>query len=354
MNSRKLIVGTGSDLPEWTLDNDDIEGMSEDFDRDRAGMSLHEWVMMRTGVRERHRVRPGEGTSDMGTRAARRALDDAGLEPEDIDLLVLSTVTSDNRLPMSASRIQSNLGCTCKFWQLEHACSGFVDALTAAGALMDYMSHDTALVICSEAVSFILNPKRFMLQTVFGDGAGAVVLQRVEDTTYGLMSWYLASDGRIGEWTHVPAGATKMPLTADNLHDGLQYMRLDYKRVFPFAVEKMVSSSEIAAQRAGITLDDVDWFIPHQTGRNIILEAALRMEQPEEKFFINVDHTGNTSSASIPIALDEANRAELLRDGDIVMMPAIGAGMAWGAVCLKWYDYPRAGGNGIEAEPRKA
>jgi 3-oxoacyl-[acyl-carrier-protein] synthase III len=344
----KVIIGTGSDLPEWTLTNDDIESMSVDFDRARGGISLHEWVMQRAGVRERHRVRPGEGTSDMGTRAALHALEDAGLGSKDIDLIVMSTVTSDNRLPMSASRIQANLGCRSKFFQLEHACSGFIDALIVASALMDFMPCETVLVISSEASSFILDPERFMLQTVFGDGAGAVVLRQMEGNSHGLLALYSEADGSLGEWTLVPAGATKMPITAEVIDKRLQYLQLDYRQIYPFAVDKMAASCEIAAQRAGISLDEVDWFIPHQTGRNILTDVARKLEQPLEKFFINVDHTGNTSGASIPIALDEANRAGLLRDGQLIIMPTMGAGMTWGASCCRWYDYKHSGSIGAD------
>ena len=334
-----VIIGTGSDLPEWTLNNDDLERLSSDYQRQVSGVSLHDWVMQRTGVRERHRVRPGEGTSDMGTRAAVRALESAGLRADEIDLIVMSTVTSDNRLPMSASRVQSNLGSRCKFFQLEHACSGFIDSLIVASALMGFMPCETVLVISSEASSFILDPARFMLQTVFGDGAGAVVLQHIPGSPYGLQSLYSEADGSIGEWTHVPAGATKMPITPVVFEKRLQYLQLDYRRIYPFAVDKMVASCEIAAQRAGVSLDEVDWYIPHQTGSNILTDVARKLEQPLEKFFINVDHTGNTSGASIPIALDEANRAGLLKEGDVVMMPTMGAGMTWGAACLRWYNH---------------
>jgi 3-oxoacyl-[acyl-carrier-protein] synthase-3 len=339
----KVIVGTGSDLPEWTLTNDDIERMSSDYDRARSGTSLHEWSMQRAGVAVRHRVRPGEGTSDMGLRAARRALEDAGLRPQDIDLIIVATMTSDHFMPMTGSLIQSGLGCRCKFFQLEHACSGFIDAQIVGAALMDFMPCETVLVVNAEAGSMFLDPTRFMMQTVFGDGAAATVMQKMDGRPYGLLGWYSESDGSIGEWTKVPAGRTKMPITVEVLEKGLQYMQLQYHKVYPFAVEKMANSCQVVADKAGITLDDVDWFIPHQTGRNILMDIAHRLEQPEEKFFINVDHTGNTSGASIPIALDEANRAGLLHDGDLLMMPAMGGGMSWGAVCFRWYDYRNNG-----------
>jgi len=342
----KVIIGTGSDLPERVITNEDLEGMVEDYDRTRAGgLSLNEWVMQRTGVRERHRLGPGEGTSDMATRAAQRALESAGLTANDLDLIVVSTVTSDHRLPQTAGLLQKNLGCQCKFFQLEHACAGFVDAMIVTSALMDAYGYRTALVASSEAGSALMDPKRFMNQSVFGDGAGAVILQERDAPGYGLQATYTASDGSIAEWTWVPAGGTKIPITPEVTAKGLQYMIVDFKHVYPFAVKKMVESTREVLRRAGVSLDDIDVFIPHQTGRNIILDAAHLMEIPEEKVFMNLEHTGNTSGATIPIAVDEANRAGILKDGAKVVMPTIGAGMAWGALYMVWYD-PKSHTNG--------
>ncbi len=335
----KVIIGTGSDLPEWAITNDDLERMVEDYDRERAGgISLNEWIMKRTGVRVRHRVRPGEGTSDMAIRASERALEDAGLRAHDLDLIVMSTVTSDYRLPQSVALLQKHLGCRCKFFQLEHACAGFIDAMIVAGALMDVYGYKTALVVSSEAGSVFLDPKRFMNQSVFGDGAGAVIVQERDAPGYGVQASYTASDGSISEWTRVPAGGTKIPITPEAVEKGLQYIVVDFKNVYPFAVAKLVESTREVVKRAGVRLEEIDVFIPHQTGRNIIMDAAQQLELPEEKVFINLDHTGNTSGATIPIAIDEANRTGWLKDGARVVLSAIGAGMAWGALYLVWYD----------------
>ena len=160
-----------------------------------------------------------------------------------------------------------------------------------------------------------------------------------------MQATYTASDGSIAEWTWVPAGGTKIPITPEVTAKGLQYMIVDFKHVYPFAVKKMVESTREVLRRAGVSLDDIDVFIPHQTGRNIILDAAHLMEIPEEKVFMNLEHTGNTSGATIPIAVDEANRAGLLKDGAKVVMPTIGAGMAWGALYMVWYD-PKSHTNG--------
>ncbi|MFP3854506.1 MAG: 3-oxoacyl-ACP synthase III family protein [Anaerolineales bacterium] len=340
----KVIAGTGSDLPEIEVTNHDIERRSMDYDRERAGVSLDEWVMERVGVKVRHHLKPGEGTADMAARASRRALESAGLQPSDLDLIIMTTVSSDHRLPMSAAKLQAELGCSCKFFQLEHACSGFIDGLMVGEALMDSMKLDNILLVSSEAGSFILDPERFMLQTVFGDGAGAVILQQKKQADgYGLMALYSEADGSIGEWTSVPAGGTVMPITQEVLEKRLQYLRLDYKKIYPFAVKMMTHSSHVVTEMAGISLDEVDWVIPHQTGENLVLDVAQRLEIPPEKMFINVDHTGNTSGASIPIALDEANRAGLLQDGQILLMPTMGAGMTWGAGLIRWYGNGASG-----------
>ena len=333
------IVGTGSYLPEAIVTNDDIEVAAQDYDRDRAGMSLHEWVMDRTGVEYRHRVAPGEGTSDMGAIASQRALADAGIGVSDVDLIVMSTFTSDYRSPNSAGLLQNLLGSQAKFFQIEHACSGFIDAMLMAAALMPRMVASTALVVSSDAVSIYCDPELFMMQTIFGDGAGAVVLRHLDNPAYGIRAFHTGSDGSIGHWAEVPGNGTKFQPSRALLDSRDHYMRLDYKKVYPFAVEKMAQSAEKVIDRAGWSKDDVDWFVPHQTGRNIIEDTARAMGQPMDKFTLCIDHTGNNSGATIPIALDEANQAGLFTDGSKLVLTAIGAGMAWGAVALNWNDY---------------
>lgn len=333
----KVITGTGSYLPEIVITNDDLERTCVDFDRAKAGTSLDEWLMKRNGVHIRHRVRPGEGTSDMATEAARRALEDAGLDASELDLIVLSTVTSDHRLQTTASLVQKNLGVRCKFYQLEHACSGFVDAVIVANALMQAYNYRKALVVSTDAASAITDPRRFLTQSVFSDGAGAVVLQELDEPRYGILSTYAESDGSIGHWATVPAGGTKIPVTCEDEAQDSRYLQVDFKSIYPFAVDKMSLSTCETLQRAGKTLDDIDVFIPHQTGRNIIMDVVKKLGIPESKLFMCLDHTGNPSGASIPVALDEARRAGLLYDGARVMMPAVGAGMAWGGLYVVWY-----------------
>lgn len=345
-NMSKVIIGTGHYLPEWRLTNDDLEALGMGYNRARSGKSLDQWAMERVGVSVRHRIRPGEGSSDLGTRSAQQALDDAGVTVNDLGVMVVSTFTSDHRAPSSAGIVQANLGARCKFFQLDAACPGFVDGVIMASALMDYMQVEYALVVSTDAVSQYLDPDDFMMNVLFGDGSGAAVLKNMPGSPYGLKAFYSAGDGAQGKALWVPGGGTKEPVSAEMLANRRQYAIWQHKAVYPFAVTHMTEATQIAADRAGWDLDDVTWIVPHQAGRNIILDSAKLLELPPEKYIINMDHTGNTSGASIPIALDEANRAGKLKDGDKLIMPAMGAGLAWGSLAAVWYDHKAARANG--------
>gem|GEM_PF-111109 len=330
-----IIIGTGHDLPASILDNHDLAAACDDFDEARAGVSLDDWVWSRIGVRSRHRVGPGEGTASMATRAARRALAMADLEPADVDLIVLSTFTSDHRLPQTISAVQADLGSTAKCIQLEAACAGFIDSMIVADALLGSGAYRTALVIHSEAMSAVTDPDRFLLNAIFGDGAGAVVVRDDPDSIVGIRAHVTGTDGTKATWLQA-GGGTLSPITVDRIADRSHYMELDYKAVFDFAVAKMVESCRASVAAAGDDLDLVDWVIAHQTGVNIIAAVADELGLPASKFLLTLDHTGNTSGATIPIALDEFNRLGLLEQGDRILLPAVGAGMAWGALYLTW------------------
>ena len=340
--SNKVIVGTGSYLPERVVTNDDIEAVVTDFDRARAGCTLDQWCRKQMGAVQRRRVAPGEGTSDMGTRAALAALADARMKATDIDLIVMSTITSDHRVPPSAALVQRNLGTSARFLQIDAACSGFVDGLMTADGLLDKLGGETALVIGADAMSAHMDPQRFRAQTIFGDGAGAVVLRRTADPGYGLMAYSSGSSGGDGFMVSVVAGGTKRPITAEVLEKREQYMELALKVIPPYGVDRMVWSAEEVLRKAGVPVQQIDWVIPHQASFNIVVTTAERLGLPLEKFIINFGTVGNTSAGSIPIALDEANRAGCLRDGHRIVTPAVGAGMAWGAAYVVWQDYRRA------------
>jgi 3-oxoacyl-[acyl-carrier-protein] synthase-3 len=267
----------------------------------------------------------------MAVRASRRALDMADLDATEVDLIVLSTFTSDHRLPQSVSIVQAELGSRAKCLQLEGACAGFIDGMVVAGALMDAVGYETALVIHSETMSAVINPREFLLNAIFGDGAGAVVVRRDPTDRTGVRSHITGTDGSKAFWLEAGVG-TLSPAAADGAH----FMRFDYKRIFDFAVERMAESCIEAVTAAGESLADVDYVVAHQTGVNIIGAVAERLGIDPAKFLLTLDHTGNTSGATIPIALDEFNRSGVLQEGQRLLLPAVGAGMAWGAVYLTW------------------
>lgn len=333
-----LIAGTGSYLPARIVTNAEIEATATDFDRARAGSSLDDWARRHHGGVTRHHVAPGEATSDMAIEAARRALLAAGLAAIEPDLIVMATISNDYRLPQAAGMVQAGLGSRAKFVQLDSACSGFVDAVLVAHALMMTQSLDIALVVCADALTSFNDPTKFLPMTVFGDGAGAVVLRRDDRLEEcGIRSFSTGSDGELGEYVWIPGGGSKLPLSQEVLDGGLQYWRFDFPRISRWAVERMVHCTREAVAAAGIALDEVQWVVPHQASTRIVLDVARRLGLPEERFVLTYPHTGNTSAASIPIALDEAVRRRAFAHGDWLVMPAVGAGMAWGAFTYRWH-----------------
>jgi 3-oxoacyl-[acyl-carrier-protein] synthase-3 len=337
-----VIVGTGSYLPEQVVTNDDIEREALDFDRERAGCSLDEWCRRQMGAVRRRRVAPGEGTSDMATRAADRALEDARMRAQDVDLIVLATITSDHRVPPTAALVQRDLATSARFLQLDSACTGFVDALMVADALLERLGAEAALVIGTDAMSHYMDPQKFRAQVIFGDGAGAVVLRRGSQGDYGVKAYSTGASGADGYMVAVTAGGTKKPITESVIARREQYMELALKVIPPFGVAKMVQATNEVLASAGITAADVDWVVPHQASCNIVTDTAKALELPMHKFILNFSEVGNTSAASVPIALDQANRMGCFRDGERLIMPAVGAGMAWGAAYVVWHDYRRA------------
>jgi len=331
------IRGTGSYLPARVLTNGELEHLTVDFDRQRSGCSLDEWVSRQIGVRSRHRAAPGEGSAQMALQAARAALDDSGLTGSELDLIVLSTFTSDHRLPQSVSILQRELGSDAKCVQLEAACAGFVDGLAVAIGLMGAMGYRNVLVVHSELVSSTLDPRRFLMQAIFGDGSGAVVLQPTDDGTEGITAIETFTDGSICDWVRAGGGSLSLR-TPEGVEDGSYYLDIDTGAIFPFAVEKMAASLRSIVEKTGRSLDEVDWVIAHQTGVNITRGVADAVGLNRDRFLTTLEYSGNTSGATIPIALDHFNRRGVLAQGEFVVLPTVGAGMAWGAVSCTWVE----------------
>jgi 3-oxoacyl-[acyl-carrier-protein] synthase III len=334
-----VIVGTGSYLPERVVSNDDIETWSG-YDRAAKGVSLDVWARQRHGGRSRRWVAKGQATSDLATEAARRALADARVDAEDVDLILLSTFTGDHRLPTTAGQVQANLKSKAKFLQLDTACTGFIDAALVGTGLLNTAAYHTCLVIAADILSMLHDPRDFLPQTVFGDGAGAVVLRTTPDDGYGFRSFSTGSDGDRGDYVFVPGGGSRAPLQVESLQRGEQYWRFRFSDIHPWALDRMVRSTHDALQRAGITLDQVAWIVPHQASERILREFAERMGVPESRMVITYPDHGNLSGASIPVALDVARRRGLFHDGDWLVFAAVGAGMAWGTAAYRWRALP--------------
>jgi 3-oxoacyl-[acyl-carrier-protein] synthase-3 len=323
---RALIAGTGSYAPERVLTNADLERMVETSD---------EWIVERTGIRERRLASPGEACSDLGTKAAERALEAAGVAASDLDMILVATCTGDAPLPSTACLIQYRLGATkAAACDIGAACCGFVYALAVGDAYVRTgLRH--VLVIGSEVMSSITNWKDRNTCILFGDGAGAVVLSATKEDR-GILSSHLHSDGSLWNLICVPGGGSRMPPTDKMLADELQYIKMKGNETFKVAVKTLEESAHEALQVNGMTVADIDVYVPHQANARILKAVAARLGLPMEKVVMNVDRYGNTSAASIPIALDEAVRAGRIKKGNLVMMAAFGSGLTWATSVVRW------------------
>lgn len=326
-----VVIGTGSYLPERVVTNQEIQDSGVDFDPVRSGgLSLEQWGHKYLGGSVRHHAASGENIADMAAEASHRALLDAQLSGEAIELIVMATVST--HLPQASANVQARLGLGGKFIQLDSGCSGFVDALMVADSLMDRHRYETALVIGGDTSSYYLHPRHFMDRSVFGDGAGAVVLRRMLGSDYGLRSFSAGSDGDLADY--VTSGGRSNSVPAAEAH----YWRVQFGKINPWALDRYERGIRQSVERAGLTLDDVDWVVPHQASARIVHQVADRLGMPREKFVITFERTGNTVSGSVAIALDEAKRQRRFADGDWLVMPAVGAGMAWNAATCQWHN----------------
>ncbi|MBE3590278.1 MAG: ketoacyl-ACP synthase III [Firmicutes bacterium] len=323
------VRGLGRGLPERVVTNRDLEAVLDTSD---------EWIRTRTGIAERRVAAPEQATSDLAVIAAKEALAAAGWTPQDLDLLVVATATPDMIFPSTACVVQAALGAyQAGACDISAACSGFVYALSSVAAQIRAGAARRALVIGAETLSKIVNWQDRSTAVLLGDGAGAVALERVEDGAgEGLLSVYLGADGRGGDLLKQPAGGSRLPASAETVAQGLHYLQMNGREVFKFAVQIMGDAAEEALRRAGLTFADVDLYVPHQANVRIIEASAKRFGLPMEKVWVNIDRYGNTSSASIPIALYEAHQAGRLHPGDVVLLVAFGGGLTWGAAVLRW------------------
>ena len=326
-NIRAGVLGTGSYLPERVLNNRELA--------ERFGCS-EEWILTRTGIRERRFAEPGTGSSDLGLIAAQRALDAANIAARDIELIICATYTPDMAFPSNACIIQEGLGAKpAAAFDLQAACSGFVYALVTAAQYVIAGNLRYGLVVAAEINSTIVDPMDQKVTPLFGDGAGAVVVGRVTDGS-GLLGFHLGADGGGGGLFFMPAGGSRRPSTFETVEAREHYIKMDGPSLFRFGVDAMVQSSRNALDRADISVDAVDLFIPHQANLRIIDAGLERLGIPRERTLVTLDRFANTAAASIPIALDEAVRSQRLTPGMNVLLTGFGAGLTWGSTALRW------------------
>jgi 3-oxoacyl-[acyl-carrier-protein] synthase-3 len=321
------ITGWGMAVPERVLTNADLERMVNTSD---------EWVRTRTGIRERRVVGPGESTSTLSTEAARRALAVAGLEPSEIDLIILATCTPDRPFPATACTVQANLGIErAAAFDIAAACSGFVYGLGVATSMIRSGAARQVLFIAADVFTHYINWNDRNTCVLFGDGAGAVVLQPT-DKPYGQLSSVLGASGKDEDLMAVDVGGTRMPATPELLEQGRQYVYMNGREIFKLAVRGMGESSLEAIGAAGLTPGEIDLVVPHQANIRIIEATAKRLDVPMERVFVNIDRYGNTSAGTIPIALVEAAEQGRLKDGDNVLLTAFGGGLTWASSVIRW------------------
>jgi 3-oxoacyl-[acyl-carrier-protein] synthase-3 len=322
--TRSVVRGVGSYLPRRKLTNQDLEKLVE---------TSHEWIVQRTGIEERHIAEEDETTSVLGIKAAEAALADAGLTADDIDLVICATSTPDYTFPSTATMIQTGLGMTHgAAFDLQAVCTGFVYAVATADKFLQSGSHKRALVVGAETFSRILDWNDRTTCVLFGDGAGAIVLEAQEgegtSADRGVLTSHLRSDGRYRDKLYVDGGPGSTKTTG--------VLKMEGREVFKFAVGMVADVVQDAFKATGTSADELKWFVPHQANKRIITASADKLGIAPEKVVITVNKHGNTSAASIPLALDTARKDGRIRDGDLVMIEAIGGGFTWGSALIRW------------------
>ena len=326
-NVRAGILGTGHSYPEGILTNADLEKTVETSD---------EWITSRTGIKQRRKAGPGEYTSLFAVRAARQAIERAGLEPSDIDLILCATVTPDQILPSTGCLIQAELGAhNAAAMDVVAACSGFLYGLTLANTMVQTGQSRNALVIGAEILTQYVDYTDRQTCVLFGDGAGAAVLGPVEGD-HGILATRIKSDGRYEEQLYSPGGGTRRPPSAETLAAGDHFFKMKGNELFKVAVRSMTDISREVLEQAGLTAKDVSLFIPHQANQRITDAVANKLDVDDARVYSNIAMHGNTSSASIPIALDECVEVGRIKKDDLILLASFGGGVTWGGVLIRW------------------
>lgn len=321
------VTGLGAYLPEKVLTNADLEKMVDTSD---------EWITTRTGIKERRLVAENEAASDLGAKAAMEAISEAKLKPEDIELIIVATITPDMQFPSTACLVQAKIGARkAACFDINAACSGFIYGLIVAEQFIKTGIYTNALVIGAEVMSSVTDWQDRNTCVLFGDGAGACVLEASDDTS-GIISSYLSSDGTQGELLLIPAGGSRMPASENTVKKRLHYLKMFGSEVFKLAVKAMADAAQKALEKAGLGCPDVNCLIPHQANVRIIEAMAKRIGLSLDKIYLNIEKYGNMSSASTAVGFYEAVKQGRIRKGDIVVLVAFGSGLTWGACVLKW------------------
>src|SRR5438034_4345463 len=321
------IIGTGSYVPEKILTNADFSRMVDTSD---------EWITTRTGIKERRIAEKGEDTSDMGAKAALKAIEQAKISPKEVDLILVATATPDMLFPATACFVQKNIGATnAACLDISAACAGFLFGLEIAQQFIISHTHDTVLVIGAEKLTSITNWTDRNTCVLFGDGAGAAIL-RHRGSAHGVISTHIGSDGQYTDILFMPGGGSRCPITRDNVDLHLATIHITGKEVYKQAVTAMLNAAKKALEQAGLSIEDIACVIPHQANVRIIEAIADRLRIPLDRFYVNLDRYGNTSAAAVAIALDEANRSGRIKPGDYILMVVFGGGLTWASTIIEW------------------
>ena len=322
-------------MPDRVLSNADLERMLDTND---------EWIVSRTGIEQRRLAAPSQAVSDLATRAARVALKRAGLDASEIDCYVVATVTPDYLFPATSAIVASGLGARDKAaFDMEIGCSGFVYGLSVVSALIRAGLHKRVMIIGADTLSKITDYTDRSTAILFGDGAGAVIVERADENSY--LGGDFGTDGSRLDVLYLPAGGSRRPIDGQALAERSTFIKMQGRETFKFAVTKMVESAHVALDQAELDIADISLLIPHQANKRIIDAAAKQLGIPPAKVYVNIQDYGNTSAASIPIALSEAYEKGLMHDGEVIMFVAFGAGLSWGAIAWRWNGVPSLNGN---------